>query len=75
MPPTLAARAKSSSIIQAVAQVLVDSGFASEAAVHAAETDAAGRPSGVPVLTVVKRARHGRTVAQLETPDAAQFPH
>lgn len=49
-----------------VAEVLIDSGFVSEAAVRAVETDAAGAPTGVRVLAAIKRERHGRSVAQLE---------
>jgi hypothetical protein len=63
LPPTFQAIAP---VIQSVAEVLIDSGFVSEAAVNQVETDTASRPSGVRVLAAVGRIRHGRTVAQLE---------
>lgn len=44
------------------ATVLIDSGFASEAAVTAAERDA----TGLTVLAALQREPHGRTVTQLE---------
>jgi transposase len=50
----------------AVAEVLIDSGFVSEAAVRAVERDAAGEPSGVRVLAAMGRAHHGRRVCELE---------
>lgn len=46
--------------------VLIDSGFASEAAVTAAERDATGQPTGLTVLAALRREPHGRTVTQLE---------
>jgi len=46
--------------------VLVDSGFASEAAVTTLEVDAQGQRTAVTVLCAMKREAHGRTVAQLE---------
>jgi transposase len=49
-----------------VAEVLIDSGFVSEAAVRAAETGADGRPTGVRVLAAMGRERHGRRVRDLE---------
>jgi hypothetical protein len=49
-----------------VAEVLIDSGFLSEAAVRAVETDGDGRPSGVRVLAAMGRERHGRRVRDLE---------
>jgi transposase len=61
--PTVAAIAP---VITSVKEVLVDSGFVSEAAITRLETDAAGRPTGLTVLAAVKREPHGRTVAQLE---------
>jgi hypothetical protein len=61
--PTVAAIAP---VITSVNEVLVDSGFVSEAAITRLETDAAGRPTGLTVLAAVKREPHGRTVAQLE---------
>mgnify|MGYP001553533110 CR=1 FL=1 len=49
-----------------MAEVLIDSGFVSEAAVRAIEEDPQGRPTGVRVLAAVGRIRQGRTVADLE---------
>jgi transposase len=49
-----------------VKEVLVDSGFVSEAAIRQLERDAQDQPTGTTVLAAVKRERHGRTVAQLE---------
>jgi len=49
-----------------LAQVLVDSGFASEAAILAIEQDAQGAPTGIEVLTAWRREAHGRRVADLE---------
>jgi hypothetical protein len=49
-----------------VAEVLIDSGFLSEAAVRAAETSADGQPNGVRVLAAMGRERHGRRVRDLE---------
>jgi len=57
-----------------VREVLVDSGFVSEAAIMQLETDAAGAPSGVRVLAAVGRERHGRTVRQLEKKDDPPTP-
>ena len=62
-----------------VAEVLIDSGFLSEAAVRAVETRADGTRSGVRVLAAMGRERHGRRVRDLEkktdppepVPDAA----
>ncbi len=55
-----------------VETVLIDSGFVGEAAVTAAEHDAAGQPNGLTVLAALQREPHGRTVAQLEKhPDPA----
>ena len=61
--PTVAAIAP---VVTSVKEVLVDSGFVSEAAITRLETDAAGRPTGLTVLAAVKREPHGRTVTQLE---------
>jgi len=74
--PTLAAVAPEAG---PVAEVLIDSGFVSEAAVRAVEVDAQGQATGVRVLAAIKRERHGRTVAQLEKkadppPPAAEAP-
>jgi transposase len=72
LPPTFQAIAAP---IQSVAEVLIDSGFVSEAAVHAIEQDAHGQPTGVRVLAAVGRIRHGRTVAELEKrPDPPDPP-
>jgi transposase len=49
-----------------VAQLLIDSGFVSSAAVQAVERDAQGQPTGTEVLAAIKREHHGRTVADLE---------
>lgn len=49
-----------------VAEVLIDSGFLSEAAVRAAETGADGQPNGLRVLAAMGRERHGRRVSDLE---------
>lgn len=49
-----------------VKEVLVDSGFCSEAAVKKIEQDNEGRPTGITVLASVGRKPHGRTVADLE---------
>ncbi|MDB6171533.1 MAG: transposase [Chthoniobacteraceae bacterium] len=63
----------------AVGQALVDSGFVSEEAVGQIETGPHGEPSGVKVLAAMKRAKHGRTVSDLEkkedpAPPAADAP-
>ena len=57
-----------------VKEVLVDSGFVSEAAVQAIEHDAHGQPTGRQVLAPVGRIRHGRTVADLEPRDDPPTP-
>lgn len=57
-----------------VAQVLVDSGFVSEAAIRAVEEDAQGATSGTEVLAAIKREHHGRTVADLEKKEAPAAP-
>jgi transposase len=49
-----------------VQEVLIDSGFVSEAAVRAVEVDARGQPTGLTVLAALQREAHGRTVEQLE---------
>jgi transposase len=49
-----------------VAEVLIDSGFLSEAAVHAVEMRTDGTRSGVCVLAAMGRERHGRRVPDLE---------
>jgi transposase len=54
--------------------VLVDSGFASEAAVTAVEVDEQGRRTPVTVLCAMQREPHGRTVAQLEKRDDPPEP-
>jgi transposase len=53
-------------VIGSVKEVLIDSGFVSEAAVHAIEQGEHGRSTGITVLAAVGRIRHGRTVADLE---------
>ncbi len=62
-----------------VAEALIDSGFVSEAAVTAVETNAGGTPTGLRVLAALKRQKHGRSVSQLEKkadppPPAADAP-
>jgi hypothetical protein len=52
--------------VGAVKEVLVDSGFVSEAAVKILEMNEAGQPSGLTVLAPRKREPHGRNVTQLE---------
>lgn len=49
-----------------VAEVLIDSGFLSEAAVRAAESGADGQANGLRVLAAMGRERHGRRVGDLE---------
>ena len=49
-----------------VKEVLVDSGFVSEAAIRQLERNEQDQPTGTTVLAAVNRERHGRTVAQLE---------
>lgn len=55
-------------------EVLIDSGFVSEAAITVVETGSKGTHSGLRVLAAVKRERHGRTVAQLEKKDDPPEP-
>jgi transposase len=50
----------------AVKNVLIDSGFVSEAAVNKTEAKADGSGSGIVVYAAIKREPHGRTIAQLE---------
>lgn len=57
-----------------VCEVLIDSGFVSEAAITVVETGSKGTHSGLRVLAAVKRERHGRTVAQLEKKDDPPEP-
>ena len=58
-----------------VAEVLIDSGFVSEAAITQLETNhATGEPGGVRVLAAMGRERHGRTVRQLEKKDDPAAP-
>lgn len=72
LEPTLAATAP---LVASIREVLVDSGFVSEAAITQLETDATGQPTGLTVLAAVKRERHGRTVAQLAArPDPSPPP-
>lgn len=49
-----------------VAEVLIDSGFVSQQAVEAVESDESGLPTGTVVLAAIKRDKHGRTVEDLE---------
>jgi transposase len=52
--------------VGAVREVLVDSGFVSEAAVKALELNAVGQSNGLIVIAPRKREAHGRSVTQLE---------
>jgi transposase len=61
-----AAKAVETAGANPVSEVLIDSGFLSEAAVRSVETDADGQPSGVRVLAPRGRERHGRRVGDLE---------
>ena len=70
--PTVAAIAP---VVATVKEVLIDSGFVTEAAITQLENDQTGRPTGLTVLAAVKREHHGRTVAQLEArPDPSPPP-
>jgi hypothetical protein len=69
--PTLAAVV---SAVGPVAQVLVDSGFVSAAAVNAVERDTQGQSTGIEVLAAIKREHHGRTVSDLEKRIDPQAP-
>jgi hypothetical protein len=70
--PTVAAIAP---VVTNVKQVLVDSGFVTEAAITQLETGPDGQPSGLTVLAAVKREHHGRSVEQLEArPDQSPPP-
>ena len=74
--PTLAAV---EGVAGPVAEVLIDSGFVSEAAVRAVERDAQGEPTHTRVLAAMDRQPHGRRVADLEkraepAPPAADAP-
>src|SRR5205823_1599124 len=71
LPPTLAAVVPAAG---PVAQVLVDSGFVSAAAVNAVERDAHGQPTGTEVLAAIKREHHGRTVSDLEKKNDPEAP-
>jgi transposase len=71
LPTTLSAVAPAAG---PVAQVLVDSGFVSAAAVSAVERDAQGQPTGIEVLAAIKREHHGRTVSDLEKKDDPEAP-
>jgi len=54
--------------------VLIDSGFVSEVAIKAAETDPQGHPTAVRILAAMQRESHGRSVAQLEQHDDPPAP-
>ncbi len=71
LPPTLAAVVPAAG---PVAQVLVDSGFVSAAAVSAVEVDAQGQPTGTEVLAALQREPHGRTVSDLEKKNDPEAP-
>jgi transposase len=49
-----------------VKEVLVDSGYVSQAAITQLEIGPDGRPSGLTVLASVEREHHGRTLTQLQ---------
>jgi transposase len=53
-------------VISSVGQVLIDSGFYSEAAVKAVEGAESGALAGVQVLAATERHKHGRRIADLE---------
>lgn len=53
-------------VIESVSQVLIDSGFYSEAAVKAVESSESGALSGVEVLAATGRHKHTRRIADLE---------
>ena len=53
-------------VIESVSQVLIDSGFYSEAAVKAVEGSSSGALAGVEVLAATERHKHGRRIADLE---------
>jgi transposase len=55
-------------VIRSVEQVLVDSGFYSEAAVKAIEGQKEGSLKGLEVLAATQRHPHGRRIAELEVP-------
>jgi transposase len=58
-----------SPVISSVANVLVDNGYYSEAAVRAVEQDAQGKPSGTTVYAATKRSHHQHSVRDLEKHD------
>ena len=57
-----------------IAEVLIDSGFVSEAAVTQVETGPEGHPTGTVVLAAIKRDKHGRTVEDLEKKEDPEPP-
>ena len=57
-----------------VKNVLIDSGFVSEAAVVKAESSVNGSESGIVVYAAIKREAHGRTIAQLEAHEDPPHP-
>ena len=63
LAPTVAAIAAP---VAAVAAVLADSGFYSEAAVRAVEQTPAGQPTGTTVYAALEKTGHHRTVSDLE---------
>ena len=71
LAPTVAAIGQP---VKAVAAVLTDSGFYSEAAVKAVEQDAAGQPTGTTVYAAVEKKEHHRTVGDLEKKDDPGAP-
>jgi transposase len=71
LEPTLAAL---SPVVESVEQVLVDSGYYSQAAVESIESKSSGPLRSVEVLAAIKRQRHGRSVAELEQRDDPPAP-
>ncbi len=60
--------------VGAVKEVLVDSGFVSEAAVKTLEINGAGQSNGLIVLAPRRREAHGRSVKQLERREDPRAP-
>ena len=58
----------------AVSEVLIDSGFLSEAAVRRVENAEDGKPTGVCVLAAMGRERHGRRLKDLEKREEPSEP-
>jgi transposase len=56
-------------VVESVSQVLIDSGFYSEAAVKAVESTSSGALAGAQVLAATERHKHARRIADLEIKD------